>query len=130
MESQGCKVSVLKRSILELTPDVAAGRAPRGPRDQRLRELGGFPDFTILEEYELDERRIETLIEAGGLGDPTVITESMALRTAIPERDPEEAAMAARQPPPRSADPPPSLAAGGALDVEEVSISCGNMPVQ
>ncbi|MAH67062.1 MAG: 4-alpha-glucanotransferase [Phycisphaerae bacterium] len=51
----------------------------------------------ILEEYELDERRIETLIRAGGLGDPTVITESMALRTAIPERDPEEAAMAARQ---------------------------------
>ncbi|HAC09377.1 MAG TPA: hypothetical protein DCG14_06960, partial [Phycisphaerales bacterium] len=51
----------------------------------------------ILEEYEIDDRRIETLIEAGGLGDPTVITESMALRSAIPERDPEEAAMAARQ---------------------------------
>jgi glycosyltransferase involved in cell wall biosynthesis len=50
----------------------------------------------VLEEYDLDESRLETLVEAGAFGDPTTVTESMALRSAIPERDPEEAAMAAR----------------------------------
>ena len=50
----------------------------------------------VIEEYELDESRLETLIQAGAFGDPVTMTESMALRSAIPERDPEEAAMAAR----------------------------------
>ncbi|RPG06926.1 MAG: glycosyltransferase [Proteobacteria bacterium TMED72] len=51
----------------------------------------------VIEEYELDESRLETLIQAGAFGDPVTMTESMALRSAIPERDPEEAGLAARE---------------------------------
>jgi glycogen(starch) synthase len=50
----------------------------------------------VIEEYDLDESRLETLIQAGAFGDPVTTTESIALRSAIPERDPKEAGMPAR----------------------------------
>ena len=50
----------------------------------------------VIEEQDVDERRIETLIRAGALGDPGRIPEFAALESAMPERDPEAATMAAR----------------------------------
>ena len=50
----------------------------------------------VVEELDVDERRIETLVRAGAFGDPTRIDDASALQTAMPERDPAAATMGSR----------------------------------
>ena len=50
----------------------------------------------VVSETDIDERRIETLVRAGAFGDPIAIDENAALQEAMPERDPEAAAMDGR----------------------------------
>ena len=50
----------------------------------------------VIEERDVDERRIETLVRSGAFGDPGRITETVALQDAMPERDPAAAQIAAR----------------------------------
>jgi glycosyltransferase involved in cell wall biosynthesis len=50
----------------------------------------------VIEEQDVDERRIETLVRSGAFGDPGRITETVALQDAMPERDPAAAQIAAR----------------------------------
>ena len=50
----------------------------------------------VIEEQDVDERRIETLVRSGAFGDPGRITDTVALQDAMPERDPAAAQIAAR----------------------------------
>ncbi|MEE2973449.1 MAG: glycosyltransferase [Planctomycetota bacterium] len=50
----------------------------------------------VIEETDIDERRIETLVRAGAFGDPERVDDAAALHAAMPERDPATASMAAR----------------------------------
>lgn len=50
----------------------------------------------VVSETDIDERRIETLVRAGAFGDPLAVDENAALQEAMPERDPEAAAMDGR----------------------------------
>ncbi|MCP4834699.1 MAG: glycosyltransferase [Phycisphaera sp.] len=51
----------------------------------------------VIQDCDVDERRVETLIRAGAFGDPEEpVDDSSALKAAMPERDPAAATMASR----------------------------------
>lgn len=51
----------------------------------------------VVQDCDVDERRIETLIRAGAFGDPEeTVDDTSALQAAMPERDPAAATMSSR----------------------------------